>query len=101
MHWKESGWIAADIERILGLCRQYNAQVILQNYPYEPAIAFIYKDIAMRNKLPLVDQQTSFADFTKNGVLSADYFVPDKHPNKRGYQLMARNLWKVVRENAQ
>jgi len=91
-------WIEADIEKMLDLCDQYNATPILQNYPFMPPIAYIYRRVAERRKIPFVDHQTTFQEFTKDGVLSRDYFVPDGHPNSKGYQLMAKNIWMVIRD---
>ncbi len=92
-------WIQADIEQILDLCEQYNAQAVLQNYPFEPDIEFIYRQVARQNKIPFVDQQTAFEPHIEDGVHSEEYFVPDGHPNARGYHLMAKNIWKVLKDD--
>ena len=91
-------WIQADIEQILDLCGQYNAKAVLQNYPYEPMIEHVYKRVARRRNVPFVDHQVTFEKFIKDGMRSEEYFIPDGHPNAKGYHLMANNLWKVLQE---
>jgi len=91
-------WIEADIEQILELCRQFNVRVVLQNYPFEPGINHIYKRVAKRHDVPFVDHQSTFEKYIKDGVRSEEYFVPDGHPNVRGYHMMAENLWMIVKD---
>ena len=91
-------WIQADIEQILDLCGQYNAKTVLQNYPDKPLIEHVYKRVARRRNVPFVDHQVTFEKFIKDGMRSEEYFIPDGHPNAKGYHLMANNLWKVLQE---
>jgi len=91
-------WIQADIEQILDLCGQYNAKIVLQNYPYDLMIEDVYKRVARRRNVPFVDHHVTFEKFIKDGVRSEEYFVPDGHPNAKGYHLMANNLWKVLKD---
>ncbi len=91
-------WIEADIEQILELCRQFNARAVLQNYPFEPGINHIYKRVAKRHNVPFVNHQSTFENYIKDGVRSEEYFVPDGHPNARGYHMMAENLWMILKD---
>lgn len=92
-------WIAADIEDILALCARYNAKPVLQNYPTEKPIAELYKRVAQKNMIPFVDQNKSFRPYTKDGILDKGFFVPDGHPNEKGYHIMAENIFKVLKRN--
>jgi len=91
-------WVEAEIEQIVELCRQFNARVVLQNYPFEPRINYIFKRVAKRRNVPFIDHQTSFKQFIHDGVFNPDYFVPDGHPNARGYHIMAKNIWMVLKD---
>ncbi len=91
-------WIRADVEKMINLSLKYGAKPILQNYPAEHSIEFVYRNAAKERNLPFVDHQTTFAEFVKEGVHSPEYFIPDGHPNTKGYHLMAENLRKVVQE---
>jgi len=92
-------WIEADIEQMIKLCSQYNAKVILQNYPAEHFSDNLFRRIARRHHLPFVDHQSTFKNFIINDVQSPEYFVPDGHPNAKGYRLMAKKIWKAVKDN--
>lgn len=91
-----AGWIRSDINKLLALLQRYGVKVILQNYPHEPAIAHIYREVGENSGLVFVDHHRTFSRYTKDSVLHPDYFVPDGHPNDQGYQLMAKNLWTVI-----
>ena len=89
-------WIQSDIGQLLGLLKRYDVQIIFQNYPYEPDIDAIYQEIGGNSEVVFVDHRKTFDPYTKNGVLSREFFVPDGHPNAKGYHLMAKNLWAVI-----
>ncbi len=91
-----AGWIEADIERLLKIIRRYKAKIVFQNYPFEPAIDSIYRKISQKHDLVFVDHQGAFQQHTLSGELSSDFFVPDGHPNAKGYHLMAKNILKVL-----
>ncbi len=91
-------WIETDVRRIVNICMQHNARVVLQGYPYEPQIEFIYKKVAADMVVPLVEHLPTFQKNVHNGKFSAEYFVPDGHPNAKGYHLMARNIFTVLHE---
>ncbi len=90
-------WIHSDLEQIILLLQRYNVkQIILQNYPNEPAIAHIYREVARDFDLILVDQHKAFAKYTDGVIPDPDYFVPDGHPNAQGYQLMAQGIEEAI-----
>ncbi len=91
-------WIEADIRKVVDLCQKFNALVVLQGYPYEPKIESIYKKVAADRGIPLVEHLPSFQPFVTKSGYSQEYFVPDGHPNGKGYGLMAQNIKKVLLE---
>lgn len=91
-------WIESDIRRIVDLCKRYNSRVVLQGYPYQPEIEFIYKKVATDMNLPLVEHLPVFHPFVKENKYNPEYFVPDGHPNSIGYGMMAENILKVLQK---
>ena len=91
-------WIEADIERLIELCRRYQTKIILQNYPAEPKVSYIYKKMADRLNITFVDHQRIFKPYIQGSKRSSEVFAPDGHPNQKGYSMMAENLWTVLRE---
>lgn len=89
-------WIEADLVEILALCRKYNARPIIQNYPVAPLVNYVYRKFAEQHDISLVDHQSTFQSHVRGSKLSSDYFVPDGHPNARGYGLMADNILQVT-----
>ncbi len=89
-------WIQSDIGQLLDLLKKYDIKIVFQNYPYEPDIDAIYQKIGSGSDVIFVDHQETFSQYTENGVLSREFFVPDGHPNAAGYHLMAKNLWAVI-----
>lgn len=91
-------WVTADIEKIIALCNQYKAQVILQNYPFQPSLDPVFRRIARQLEIPFVDHQSSFEPYVdRRGRRSDQVFVPDGHPNAKGYHMMARNIFKKLK----
>lgn len=89
-------WIAADMDRIIYICRESGVPVIMQNYPvlspekwsYLPEI---HDNIARRNSVPLADNYSAFTHSAGGGrgLFAAD---PFGHCNAEGYGLMARTV---------
>ena len=91
-------WVIADIEKIIALSNRYKAQVILQNYPFQPSLDPVFRQIARRFEIPFVDHQSTFEPYiNRRGKRSAQMFVPDGHPNAKGYHMMARNILKKLK----
>ncbi len=94
-----NSWIRSDVEQIIDLCEKYNAKVILQNYPAQPTIEPIYREIARYRNVPYVDHQSTFTPYIdKDENRDPNFFVPDGHPNEKGYRLMAQNILKVLQK---
>lgn len=92
-------WIAADIKKILEMCRRYKVRTILQSYLNVASIEPVYRTIAQTHNIPYVDQQAVFRPFIdKDGQRNPDYFAPDGHPNDKGYHLMARELFNTLQK---
>ncbi len=90
-------WVEADIEEIIRICNRYRAKVILQNYPFQPALDPVFRGIANRLGIPYVDHQSTFEPYVDSRRNRSDkVFVPDGHPNARGYHMMASNILKVL-----
>lgn len=91
-------WIEADIEKLIRLCRRYQAKIILQNYPAEPEVSSIYKKMADRLGTGFVDHEKIFKRYIQGKKRSSEVFAPDGHPNQKGYGMMAKNLWIVLKK---
>ena len=91
-------WIQQDIGRILSLCAKYNVRIILQNYPGEDVVDDVLRNVASKRDIPFVDHSSIFSRIRKEGASREQYFVPDGHPNVRGYGVMATNIWNTLKE---
>ncbi len=89
-------WIISDLEKMVALCRQHGTIPILQNYPFEPEVNHLFRRLAEQEDIPFVDQQQIFMPYTVNGVRNPDVFVPDGHPNTKGYKMMAENIFRLL-----
>jgi tetratricopeptide (TPR) repeat protein len=92
-------WIQQDIGRIISLCGRYNVRIILQNYPKEYLIDDMLRKVGNRHGIPFVDHNRVFSRILKEGVSREQYFVPDGHPNARGYGVMATNIYNTLQES--
>ncbi len=92
-------WIRADVKSMLDLSKEYNAKPVLMTYPYMPEIDHVYRKLAKDLQVPFVDHQKAFEDFTRNDVLNSEYFIPDGHPNTKGYHLMAQTIFAVLKDS--
>jgi len=91
-------WITSDLEKIVELCRKYDARVVLQNYPFEPEVNHIFGRVAEKRGTLFVNHQKIFKRYIHDGVRDPEVFVPDGHPNMKGYRMMAENLFQVVQD---
>ena len=104
-------WVESDIIEMIRIIRSKNIKIVLQTYPYRikthglfdrheiQEINDIIRDVALRFKIPLVDQGKVFQE-TKDPRTgdNEEYFVADGHCNSRGYKLMAVNLYNKINE---
>jgi lysophospholipase L1-like esterase len=100
-------WVYNDLQKIIDLCKSNNTKMIIQNYPlpvngpYFNSLANnILKDISAKNSVPFVDNAKIF---NSKGGQKHCFFQPvyeGDHPNEKGYELMAENLFdKIVEIN--
>jgi tetratricopeptide (TPR) repeat protein len=94
-------WLYAQlISNLSGIAEDTKSRgmiLILQTYPNQqafPAIQEAIKCVGKKYRLPLVDNEDSFA-LSKS--LGAEFFRPDGHPNEKGYAIMARDVLKQLR----
>ncbi len=89
-----------DISEMVKICRANNIEVIICSYPYgREALYNIHKSISEKFKLIFVDTRSFFQSLPNIN----DYFDKnDKvrlHPNKKGYALLAKNIYDRIIEN--
>ena len=105
---KIKSWAESDIIEMIRIIRSKNIKIVLQTYPYRikshgipfgQEINDIIRDVAVRFKIPLVDQEKIFQETKDQGTGDNEgYFVADGHCNNRGYKLMAVNVYNKIVE---
>jgi len=102
-------WINNDLLKIIDICKTKGIKLIIQNYPVAPHIKFMkdntvtnpelnYK-IAKQYNIPYVNNNKIFSLLYEN---AEDYFEPPncgEHPNDKGYNLMAKNVFDEIIKN--
>jgi tetratricopeptide (TPR) repeat protein len=102
---KVKQWVQEDLERIISLCAKHNTTTILQNYPdysnkdLNNLINDVVKDLANKHSFYFVEQCRIFSRILKEGASREQYFIPDGHPNARGYGVMATNIYNTLQES--
>jgi len=91
-------WLYSDVEKIIKLCAKYDAIIILQNYPHKPFVNGVLKKAADRYDIPFVNHHNAFKEIMEDNLLYDQHFVPDGHPNARGYNLMAKNIFMIFKK---
>lgn len=86
--------VAADLTRLVELCRAHGARVVLQTYASTQNDAFVSasaaaRDVARDLALPLVDHARWFAD---QRLAAPEALQPDGHPTPLGYSAMVDAL---------
>ncbi|MGM0608141.1 MAG: hypothetical protein ACQESP_06965 [Candidatus Muiribacteriota bacterium] len=90
-------WIEKDIKEIIKLCEKHNTDVIFMNY-FEREFPFL-KEVALKEGAFFVDIYTMFELYcNENNVDPEIFFLPDRHLNARGNELLADFLFKTVSE---
>ncbi len=95
-------WVQEDVERTISLCEKHNIRIILQGYPdyrRTELVNYVVKDLANERGIPFVDHTSIFSRILKEGASREQYFVPDEHPNARGYGVMATNIYNTLQES--
>ncbi|MEW6203223.1 MAG: hypothetical protein AB1546_14690 [bacterium] len=82
-----------DLDRIAALCRQHKARLIVMNYPIDyPMANRSLEKLAMKHKLPFVDNLTAFKDVKPK----KKYFYDDDHCTVEGHRIMADNVYRKI-----
>ncbi len=81
-----------NLKQIIDLLRSKRIALILQTYPCRESNAW-FREIARDYNIPLVDQESAF-----KGLNYKDYSVSDGHPNERGYSIMAKGLFELIKK---
>ncbi len=95
-------WVRMDLESIISLARQYDITVVLQSYPEHvnnpgyDMVNDVIRAIAERLDVLFVDHSSLFKKLAENQTSSEEYFVPDGHPNSRGYGFMAASILDIL-----
>ena len=87
-----------DLERIADLCRRHKARLIVMNYPIDyPMANRSLEKLALKHKLPFVDNLTAFKDLKPR----KKYFYDDDHCTVEGHKILADNVYrKLIIEKA-
>jgi lysophospholipase L1-like esterase len=84
-----------NLGQVINLCRIYNVEIILLNYPGEHS-GSIRAEIASIYRVPFVDVGRAFNQallkYSKEDIFSSD----GAHPNPRGYKIMAESIFKEL-----
>ena len=88
-------WAHHDLLEMIKICKQRKIPMIIQSYP-QPSLPL--KDFALSNGALFVDNEEVFTGLEKRGEKHEKYFVPDGHCNARGYGVIARNIYQVMRK---
>jgi tetratricopeptide (TPR) repeat protein len=89
-------WMESDMEKIIGICREKQIPIALQNYPQEWETLSPFREFAEKHGALFVDNRKAFNEMWERGERREDYFVPDGHCNDLGYSLMAKNIYDVI-----
>jgi tetratricopeptide (TPR) repeat protein len=89
-------WMESDLEKIIGICREKQIRIVLQNYPQEWEFLSPSREFAEKHGALFVDNRKAFNEMWERGERREDYFVPDGHCNDLGYSLMAKNIYDVI-----
>jgi len=89
-------WMESDLEKIIGICREKQIRIVLQNYPQEWEFLSPSREFAEKHGALFVDNRKAFNEMWERGERRGDYFVPDGHCNDLGYSLMAKNIYDVT-----
>lgn len=87
--------------KIFNIIKDEDIKLILQNYPQgNGELNLVIEDISSFYKIPLVDNHNKFKKLKKElNYKLAIYFnlFPDRHPKRRSYKIMAKNIFKVIK----
>jgi len=99
---KIDSWVSEDIENIISLCQQNGVPVVLMNYPLKneqnvfSSVNEVLRKTALENDVLFVDNGLIFNAIVKD---RNSYFISDGHCSDKGYELIAQNLYKILKDN--
>jgi len=93
---KVNRWLENDLDKIVALCRENNADMLIQNYPFSYPIANnALKNLALKYSLTFVDNLETFNQFAIKGEI-ANYLFDDSHCTAKGHEVMAGNIYNAL-----
>ncbi|MDD5560804.1 MAG: tetratricopeptide repeat protein [Candidatus Omnitrophica bacterium] len=93
---KISKWLRDDLDKLVMLCKENKADIIIQNYPVSfPMANGSLKDTAARYGLTFVDNLETFNQFTLKNETDT-YLFDDSHCTAKGHEVMAANIYNVL-----
>lgn len=92
-------WIYNDLCAFITIAREHNCSVVLQTYPHPRIAAWensIIRMVSKKMNVSLVDHGSFFNNLLIQGEEEETLFVPDGHCTKRGYRLMAEEIFEKI-----
>lgn len=87
----------SDVGQLIEQARKAGAAVILMTYPnYDTPPLSEFQAMAQKWSLPLVDNHKAFADLIRQGRAKEFFFEDLRHPNAKGYSIVAQNAFRAV-----
>lgn len=94
-------WIENELEDIILACKAKGSQIIIMTYPisyYSQERQYlneILKKLSYVHNLPLIDNETIFEELGNN---KNQYFVSDGHCSDKGNLLIAKEIYKLIKQ---
>ena len=90
----------SDLGRMIGEAKAAGAGVVLMTYPnYETPPVSAFVALAEEWSVPLVENHKSFEPLIDQGRAAEFFFEDLRHPNARGYAIVADNAFRAVMES--
>lgn len=88
-----------NLKQIVTYAKDSGIKIFLQNYPYLEDFPCIARKIALEYKLPFVDNGKLFDKLKhQKDYEYSEYFLKDNHCTNKGYLVMARNVYNVLKD---
>lgn len=87
-----------NLTQIVRLAKSNNVKLILQDYPCgdHPFGHDITYEVALRFNVPFVKNSSIFKEELKKSGTKDLFIYDNSHPNRRGYNLMVEELYKII-----
>jgi len=89
-------WMESDLQKLIGMCREKQIPIVLQNYPEMTTLIGPSREFAEGHAVLFVDNCKAFSEMWERGEQRVNYFVPDGHCNDLGYSVVAKNIYDVI-----